>query len=217
MQGKIFAIGDIHGCYEKLILLLKRIPFDPGHDTLVFLGDYFDRGPDTRRVMDHLCSLRQDGVRIIPLIGNHEHLILEYHKTHDHALIPYLRQLGVESAIKSYGTGDLAQLNSLSFLPVEHMTFLSSLLPFWETKELLFVHAGLRHNRPLAEQTISDLCECREPFISSTVDYGKRVIFGHTPFVTPFVTPNKIGIDTGAVYGNLLTAIELPAIRFYHA
>lgn len=217
MNGKIFAIGDIHGCAAKLSLLLERLPFDPAHDTLVFLGDYLDRGPQAKEVLDQICRLRQDGVRIVPLMGNHEYLLLEYHKTGDQALLPYLRGLGLENTLESYGGASLSQLTSLTFMPPEHRAFLNSLLPYWETEEYIFVHAGLRQNQPLADQDISDLCEIREPFLSTDIDYGKRVIFGHNSFATPLVTPFRIGIDTGAAYGNLLTAVELPSLRFYHA
>ena len=217
MKGRIFAIGDIHGCAAKLELLLNRLPFDRAHDTLVFLGDYLDRGPDAKGVLDQLCRLRADGVRLIPLMGNHEYLLLEYHRSGDQALLPYLRRLGLENTLESYGGASLAELASLGFMPSEHRNFLASLLPYWETEEYIFVHAGLRHDQPLAEQDISDLCEVREPFLSQERDYGRRVIFGHTPFATPLLTPFRTGIDTGAVYGNLLTAVELPGLRFHHA
>ena len=217
MNGKIFAIGDVHGCAAKLEQLLQRLPFDREHDSLVFLGDYLDRGPDTKGVLDRICQLQTDGVRVIPLMGNHEYLLLEYHRSGDQALLPYLRRLGLENTLESYGGASLSALASLAFMPKEHRDFLSSLLPHWETEEYIFVHAGLRHDQPLAEQDISDLCEVREPFLSQERDYGKRVIFGHTPFATPLLTPFRTGIDTGAVYGNLLTAVELPGLHFHHA
>lgn len=217
MNAKIFAIGDIHGCSAKLDLLLDRLPLDPRRDTLVFLGDYLDRGPGAREVLDRLCRLRQDGVRIVPLMGNHEYLLLEYHKTGDLTLLPYLRRLGLENTLESYGGVSLLQLGTLDFLPAAHRNFLDSLVPYWETPDYIFVHAGLRHDQPLAEQDIADLCEVRDPFLADERDYGKLVVFGHTPFATPFITPGRIGIDTGAVYGNLLTAVELPERHFYHA
>jgi serine/threonine protein phosphatase 1 len=217
MSGKIFAIGDIHGCATRLELLLSRLPFDQAHDTLVLLGDYLDRGPEVKKVLDQLCRLRAEGVCMVPLMGNHEYLLLEYHRSGDQALLPYLRGLGLENTLESYGGASLAELNSLAFMPKEHRDFLLSLLAYWETEEYIFVHAGLRHNQPLCEQNIADLCEVREPFLSEERDYGKRVIFGHTPFVTPLLNPFRIGIDTGAVYGNLLTAVELPGLRFHHA
>lgn len=216
-SGRIFAIGDIHGCSKKLNMLLDRLPFDPKQDTLVFLGDYFDRGPGAREVLDRLCIMRREGVHIVPLMGNHEYLLLEYYKTQDNALLPYLRKLGLENTLESYGGASLSQLGSLDFLPAEHKDFLTSLLPYWETEDYIFVHAGLRHDQPLAEQDLPDLCEVRDPFLSEDRNYGKLIIFGHTPFATPFITPYKIGIDTGAVYGNLLTAVSLPDLHFYHA
>jgi len=217
MNGKIFAIGDIHGCAAKLEHLLKRLPFRRDRDTLVFLGDYLDRGPQAKGVLDQLCRLRDKGAHVVPLMGNHEYLLLEYHKTKDQTLLPYMRRLGLETTLESYGGAGPSQLASLSFLPTEHRAFLEALLPFWETPDYIFVHAGLRPGQPLADQDISDLCEVRESFLTSAIDYGKRVIFGHTSFAMPFITPSKIGIDTGAAYGNLLTAVELPAVRFYHA
>ena len=216
VNGKIFVIGDIHGCGDKLRILLERLPFDAGRDTLVCLGDYLDRGPDVKGVLDQLCRLRAEGVHLKALMGNHEYLLLEYHRSKDEVLLPYLRRLGMEKTLESYGGASLAQLGDLAFMPGEHRDFLATLLPCWETDEYIFVHAGLRFEQPLSEQDISDLCEVREPFLSDERDYGKRIIFGHTPFVTPLVTANKIGIDTGAVYGNLLTAVELPSLRFYH-
>ena len=217
VNEKIFVIGDIHGCADKLRLLLERLPFDAGRDTLVCLGDYLDRGSDVKGVIDQLCRLRTEGVHLVALMGNHEYLLLEYHRSQDQALLPYLRRLGMEKTLASYGGASLAELGDLAYMPGEHRDFLASLLPYWETDEYIFVHAGLRYGRPLSVQDISDLCEVREPFLSDERDYGKRIIFGHTPFVTPLVTANKIGIDTGAVYGNLLTAVELPGLRFYHA
>lgn len=217
MKGNIFAIGDIHGCADKLKRLLDRLPLDPRCDTLVLLGDYLDRGPAARAVLDQLCGLRAQGVHLVALMGNHEYLLLEYHRSGDQALLPYLRRLGLEKTLESYGNVNLAELASLAFLPPAHREFLDSLLPYWETEEYIFVHAGLRPDLPLAAQSMTELCEVREPFLTSDHDYGKRVIFGHTPFATPLVTPYKIGIDTGAAYGQMLTAVELPALRFYHA
>lgn len=217
VNGKIFAIGDIHGCADQLRRLLERLPFDAGRDTLVFLGDYLDRGPDVKGVLDQLCRLRAEDVHLQALMGNHEYLLLEYHRSQDAVLLPYLRRLGMEKTLESYGGASLAELGALTYMPAEHRDFLASLLPYWETDEYIFVHAGLRFGHPLNEQDISDLCEVREPFLSDDRDYGKRIIFGHTPFVTPLVTATKIGIDTGAAYGNLLTAVELPGLRFYHA
>jgi serine/threonine protein phosphatase 1 len=217
MQESIFAVGDIHGCHEKLERLLDRLPVKRPRDTLVFLGDYLDRGREARKVLDVLCGMRQKGFKVIALMGNHEYLLLEYHKTADPGLLPLLRRIGIEKTLESYGDITLSQIATFSFLPEEHREFLFSLLPYWQTDEYLFVHAGLNPLVPLEEQTAADLFEIREPFLNNDSAFGRRVIFGHTPFATPYVTANKIGIDTGAVYGNLLTAVQLPAERFFHA
>ena len=92
--------------------------------------------------------------------------------------------------------------------------FLKELHPYYETTDYIMVHAGLRYGIPLEHQTPDDLVWIREEFIYSEQDFGKRVIFGHTPFVRPLVLPNKIGIDTGAVYGNQLTCLILPDLEF---
>jgi serine/threonine protein phosphatase 1 len=215
--GKIFAIGDIHGCYEKLRELMERLPYDPQQDTLVFLGDYIDRGPQSREVLTYLCQLRREAEKVVMLMGNHEYLMLEYHRSGDPALLPFLRQLGIDKTLNSYGVNHPQSLQDMLFLPAEHRDLLDSLLPYWETEDYIFVHAGLDPNLSLAQHDLSTLCETRAAFITDEHDYGKLVIFGHTAFDMPFVTPTRIGIDTGAVYGNLLTAVELPARIFYHA
>ena len=215
--GKIFAIGDIHGCYDKLRRLMERLPYDPEQDTLVFLGDYIDRGGQSREVLDYLCQLHRQGKNVVMLIGNHEYLMLEYHRTGDPALLPFLRHLGIDKTLNSYGVSRPQSLHEMFFLPEEHRKLFDSLLPYWETEDYIFVHAGLEPGLPLEQHDLSSLCETRSAFLSEEYDYGKLVIFGHTPFEMPLVTPTRIGIDTGAVYGNFLTALELPSRIFYHA
>lgn len=214
---KIFAIGDIHGNLAKLRELLGRLPYRPGRDRLVFLGDYLDRGPDAAGVLDLLCQLRQRDPGLIALLGNHEYLLLEYHRTGDPALLPYLRKLGIDTTLGSYGVHTGFGLQALAFLPAAHLAFLKGLRLYWESPDYIFVHAGLEAGLPLAEQDATTCCEARDSFITSDYDFGKKVIFGHTEFELPLVTATKIGIDTGAGHGNLLTAVELPGENFYHA
>jgi len=217
MQGKIFAIGDIHGCYHKLRELMARLPYTPGRDRLVFLGDYINRGPDSAKTLDYLCRLRKENPDMIALMGNHEYLLLEYHQSNDPVLLPYLRGMGIDATVSSYKQSGGFNLQPLSFLPREHLGFLVSLLPYWQTPEYIFVHAGLEPDIPIEENDLPILCQARDTFITSKHDFGKKVIFSHTPFELPLVTPNKICIDTGAVYGNLLTAVQLPDEIFFHA
>ena len=215
--GRIFAIGDVHGCAGKLATLLERLPLDAQRDTLIFLGDLIDRGPGSMEVIETICRLQRQGVEVVGLIGNHEYLLREYQRSGDTLLLPYLRANGIEATLTSYGAASQRGLIDLSFMPPEHRAFLGTLRPYWETDDFIFVHAGIMPGIPLAEHDLPTLCEKRGEFLTREVPIGKRVIFGHTPFATPLLTPTKIGIDTGAVYGNLLTAVELPAVRFYHA
>lgn len=215
--GKIFAIGDIHGSYNKLHGLLDRLPYTPGRDRLVFLGDYLDRGPDSAKVLDLLCELKERDAGLVTLLGNHEYLLLEYYRSGDPILLPYLRGMGLDATLDSYGPDRNVNLQTLSFLPKEHLDFLLALVPYWESPHYIFVHAGLEPNIPLAANDLTTLCEVRDTFLALDHDFGKKVIFGHTPFELPLVTSHKIGIDTGAMYDNLLTAIQLPDEIFFHA
>lgn len=221
MPERIFVIGDIHGCLDKLELLWERIDPRPGMDQLIFLGDYIDRGDDSSGVLDYLLELKEIYTDTVFLMGNHEKMFKDFLAGVDRALFIYN---GGESTLKSYlvrmedyregrqGVLDEEALNQL--VPEQHRGFLEELKPYYETDGYIMVHAGLKHGVPLENQSLDDLVWIREEFIYSEEDFGKRVIFGHTPFVRPLVLPNKIGIDTGAVYGNNLTCVILPDMKF---
>lgn len=212
MTRKIFAVGDIHGCYDKLVAMMKILPWrkDEG-DLLLFIGDYIDRGPKSREVVDYLVRLRREGGDFVFLKGNHEKMLLDYYIQQKDQML-YVANGGAET-IASYVEGGIGR--KAFVLPEDHLEFFLSLTLFYETEDYIFVHAGLRDNVPLNEQSEEDLLWIREEFIYSAYDWSKRVIFGHTALEIPFVTPGKIGIDTGAVYGNKLTAVELPRMKFY--
>ncbi len=203
----IYAIGDIHGCLYALEALLEKIPLRWGEDFLVFLGDYIDRGPDPRRVLEVIMELKESyPTRVIPLMGNHEWMFLRYLE-------------GIEQEIYLMNGGDvtLAQFmrEGILSVPEEYVNFVKNLPLYWETERYIFVHAGLKPKKPLSQQSPEDLLFIRHEFIYSNYDWGKRVIFAHTPFARPFLAPNKIGIDTGCVYGGELTALVLPEVDFY--
>lgn len=193
------------------------LPLDPHLDLLVFLGDYINRGPESKEVIDILLDLRQRVQNIVFLMGNHEHAIMEYAGTGDPDELRLLRPLGVEETLKSYGDKQVRQLRDLSFLPREHRSFLEGLLLFFRAESYLFTHAGIIPGEDIQTCSPDRLLSVRGPFLEYTGTLKETVVFGHTPFLTPFVTRDRIGIDTGAVYGNLLTAVELPVNRFYHA
>jgi|WetSurMetagenome_2_1015567.scaffolds.fasta_scaffold245526_1 serine/threonine protein phosphatase 1 len=212
MSRKIFAVGDIHGCYDKLAAMMKILPWrkDEG-DLLLFIGDYIDRGPKSREVVDFLVRLRQQGGEFVFLKGNHEKMLLDYYIQQKDQML-YVANGGAET-IASYVEGGIGR--KAFVLPEEHLEFFLSLALYHETEDYIFVHAGLKDGVPLNEQSEEELLWIREEFIYSAYDWNKRVIFGHTALEIPFVTPGKIGIDTGAVYGNKLTAVELPRMKFY--
>lgn len=207
--GRYFAIGDIHGCLRSLEALLKLVlpQVDPERDTIVFIGDYVDRGPDPRGVIQRIIDLKRDYPRVVALKGNHEDMLLGWVEE-GRDLDLYLFN-GGGSTIRSYEREGRFQI------PEEHMEFLRSLVLYHETENYLFVHAGLRPGVPLEQQDPMDLLWIRGEFIRSRADFGKVVVFGHTPLREPLVMPNKIGIDTGAVYGGRLTCVELPTLKFY--
>jgi len=209
---KIFAIGDIHGCYDRLTTLMGKIPIDGSRDTLVFIGDYIDRGPNSVEVVDYLIQLKNRVPGTIFLKGNHEDMLDKFLNGADR--FNYLLN-GGQQTLDSYLTKSVE--SEFSPIPPDHMEFYKSLRLFYETKEFIFVHAGLRPRVSLESQKTEDLLWIRGKFVSSKYDFGKRVIFGHTPLKKPLVEANKIGIDTGAVYGNALTCVQLPDLVFFKA
>ena len=216
VMGKIFAIGDIHGCLSKLERIISRIGIDNKENTLIFIGDYIDRGPDSRGVVDFVLDLKRKKHRVICLKGNHEQMFLDYaclNKNED----LYLSN-GGETTIASYGYRNVHGNRELN-VPDSHIKFFDSLLPYYETDDYIFVHAGLRENIALKDQKIQDMLWIRHDFIMSSYDFGKTVVFGHTPMShsKPLFLPGRIGIDTGAAYGGFLTCIELPSKKIYQA
>jgi len=214
-MNKIFAISDIHGCLDKLEELIGKIPADPQKDQLVFLGDYIDRGKYSRKVADYVISLKKIFQNIVYLMGNHELMFLHYLEGIDEEL--YLANGGRHTLLDYDIAGTDAPEERKNKIPVKHLQFYQSLFPYYETENYLFVHAGLIPGLEPSKQKIDDLVWVRRDFIDSADDFGKIVVFGHTPFGRPLIEKNKIGIDTGAVYGAQLTCIELPDKIIYQA
>lgn len=202
---KTYVIGDIHGCYQSLVDLLELI--GDTDDTLIFLGDYIDRGPDSKKVVDFLLQLKKERPCVITLLGNHESMFLRYLKGVDHQL--FLRS-GGQCTLDSYGINSKSGNALHTYIPEGHLFFFNSLLLNWEDEKYIYVHAGLQPGLHLSLQADDWCLWARDEFIYSSYDYNKRVIFGHTVFKEPFVRPEKVGIDTGAVYGGSLTCLVLP-------
>ncbi len=204
---RIFAVGDIHGCAEALERLLEKLPFDPEEDLLIFLGDYIDRGPEPRRVIEMVKALRdRHPERVVALSGNHEWMFKRYLK-------------GIETEVFLFNGGEATlrdyYRNGRLDIPEDHLSFLESLPLYYETADYFFVHAGVRPERPLRAQEEEDLLWIREGFYYYPGRFPKKIVFGHTPFPEPLILSDRLGIDTGCVYGGRLTAIELPEEKIY--
>ena len=204
-DGRLLAVGDIHGCRSLLDELLEEVaPED--RDQLVFLGDYVDRGPDSRGVIERLLELRDRWPQTVFLRGNHEQMFLDY--LEDRQRLPFLIN-GGQTTLESYGGG------SMPAIPDRHRDFLNSLPTSYVRGDFIFVHAGLRPGTPLADQDEEDLLWIRGEFLDSDFDWGKTVVFGHTHLEKPFVAERRIGVDTGAVYGKVLTCCDVRSRRFW--
>jgi serine/threonine protein phosphatase 1 len=208
-MGRLFVVGDIHGCARELEALLAALPLARG-DTLAFIGDYIDRGPESRAVVDMLLGLRgRDDVTTVFLKGNHEDMCLA-HLGRRGQWGEAWRMNGGVTTLRSYGVpSQLAGPEAAAHFPAAHLEFFESLRFSFLADPFLLVHAGIRPARPLDEQDTEDLLWIREEFIMSPHNLPYTVVFGHTPQRQVLVDlPYKIGIDTGCVYGGRLTAVE---------
>ena len=209
-EAKTFIIGDVHGCLEMLKRLIDTLHWNPAFDRLIFIGDYIDRGQDSKGVIEFILQLQANSALVECVIGNHERMFLDYLS---HADSQSFILNGGLSTLRSYKTP--ARKTETPLIPSSHFNFLSSLKNMIELDKYYIVHAGFRPDKRVADQEFLDLIWIRDEFIYSDCNFGKMVIFGHTPFYSPLIMKNKIGIDTGAVYGNRLTCLELPEKRFH--
>jgi serine/threonine protein phosphatase 1 len=211
--GLTYVIGDIHGCLGKLQRLLARCTehADGRPATLVLLGDYIDRGPDSAGVIRTIMQLQtqqQSSVffEVAALEGNHEAVALD---VVDGAARPdsWLEQGGTET-LQSYGVADARDL------PPEHVTWLRALPLSRDDGLRFFVHAGIDPDKPYDAQDAHDLMWIREPFLSDSREYDRLIVHGHTPQKSgvPDWRGNRLNVDTAAVYGGPLTAAIFNAV-----
>jgi serine/threonine protein phosphatase 1 len=219
--SRVYAIGDIHGRLDLLDQLIAKIDLDlkqtPSTSSFVVtLGDYIDRGPNSRGVIERLAQ-NPFPVPYVALKGNHEELFEAFFE--DPTIGSHWRQLGGLETLHSYGVPVSQLMRGKGFseaadllrekVPEAHLTFLSSLRTSASYGSFFLCHAGVRPGVPLDRQTAQDLLWIREEFLSSRKDFGKRVVHGHTPTAEPEVLPNRINIDTGAYMTGLLTCVVL--------
>ncbi|MEE4214265.1 MAG: metallophosphoesterase family protein [Bacteroidales bacterium] len=218
MSDRLFAIGDSHGCYESLETLVHDVVRAGKKDKIILLGDYIDRGPDSKPVLDFIMTLMDEGYDVVPLRGNHEDMMIKA------ALSPmdnynWMRNGGYET-LNSFGVTSVEEIDS------RYMEFVSS-LPFYHREDkFIFVHGGFNDDIPDPfEDTYSMIWERRYEY-HSAVFKDKTIVHGHRPHALSELeeqlekSPSVINIDTGCVYGKEhglgdLTAIELRGMRLY--
>lgn len=227
----VYAVGDIHGRSDLLADLRGRILEDARRSraharTIVYLGDYVDRGRGSSDVLDILINEPLPGFQSVHLKGNHEDLMLRFLSApRDEVWLIN----GGDATLESYGvTGPWMAVDSVSLadlrrrlqqaLPEAHLRFLLNLRPHHTVGDYFFVHAGVRPGIALEQQRPEDLLWIRGRFLDSAADFGKRVVHGHSIAPRPEVRPNRIGIDTGAFATDRLTAaaFEGTDVRFLH-
>ncbi|BBK39658.1 metallophosphoesterase [Allostella sp. ATCC 35155] len=218
----VYAIGDVHGRDDLLGALHDRIAADAAgrnarRRLLVHLGDYVDRGPASRQVLDRLAGAPPPGFESVALKGNHEAFLLAFLHGREAAAGWLLN--GGGATLASYGVEppdpwdsedvDRAREQFRAALPDRHRSFLSGLRLLHQEGDYLFVHAGIRPWAPLDRQVEADLLWIREPFLEWPKAFGPVVVHGHTITNAPDVRANRIGIDTGAFGTGVLTALAL--------
>ncbi len=207
-QGKTYVIGDIHGCLEELEYLLEFLN-PAADDTLCFLGDYIDRGPKPHGVVARLIRLSEEGARCIFLKGNHEDMFLSYMGFDGHYGEAFLFN-GGESTMAAYRIQGLRGRAAAERVPPDHLAFLLGLRSHTQLGRFHCVHAGVRPTRALDDQSDEDRYWIREDFILKEHPFPAIVLFGHTPQREVLMhLPFKVGLDTGLVYGNKLSCLEL--------
>jgi serine/threonine protein phosphatase 1 len=217
---RLYVIGDIHGrldLLERAIAAICRDVKAHGSDALtVTLGDYIDRGPASRGVIDRLAE-NPFPTPYVALKGNHE-AMLEDFLSHP-SVGMHWRMQGGEATLHSYGVSVRSLMarkanveaaeRLRAVLPAQHVKFLRSLKTALCHGKFFLCHAGVRPGVPLGSQSEEDLLWIRDPFLNSTMDFGKIVVHGHTPTAEPEVLPNRINIDTGAFATGRLTCVAL--------
>jgi serine/threonine protein phosphatase 1 len=230
-RQRLYVIGDIHGRADLLDRMIELISADldaaPAADPLtVTIGDYVDRGPDSRAVVERLAQNPFPG-DFVALKGNHEQLLEDF--LGDPSIAEHWRRLGGIETLHSYGVDvgltmrgrdyPVAAAAMRQSVPQAHLDFLAGLSTSLVVGRYFLCHAGIRPGVPLPQQRKEDLLWIRNPFLDSRTDFGMTVVHGHTPVEQPEILPNRINIDTGAFMTGRLTCAVLEGahIRFLTA
>lgn len=218
---RVYAVGDIHGCYNLLKGVLEKIDTDlqkrPKIENinLIFLGDYIDRGPDSKKVIDEFTKDKKDNIQRIYIKGNHEDTLLQF--IENPSVLDSWQHYGGLETLYSYGVdmrlmkkGNAAVRDAfLSALPEKHFKFYQELSTSFLLGDYFFCHAGIKPCVPLDQQEEDDLLWIRNEFLHHSEGHEKVIVHGHTPVKTPEIWKNRINIDTGAYASGKLTCLML--------
>ena len=214
--SRIYAIGDVHGRLDLLTRLHMLIAADAakaasGRRVIVYLGDYVDRGPDSRGVIDLLLNQPLAGFEHVHLMGNHEDYLLQFLERAE--VGPHWCAYGGFDTLASYGVRaadfEAARRRLAEAIPPAHVAFMRGLKLTHAEGGYMFVHAGVKPGTALAEQRAEDLLWIRNEFLDSADNFGACVVHGHTIVEAPEQRGNRIAIDTGAFFTGRLTALVL--------
>ncbi|WP_347404009.1 metallophosphoesterase family protein [Mesorhizobium sp. WSM4887] len=218
----VYAIGDVHGCYDELRTLEQKIELDAlqfrGRKIIIMLGDYVDRGPNSRRVVEHLMAPPPEGFMRVCLAGNHEVAMLAYLDGHL-SLEPWLRVGGRETLFSYgidpdrladlYGSSEEVDERIREAIPATHVAFMRTLPVMICSERFLFVHAGIRPGIALEAQDEADLLNIRSEFLAAAHRLDRWVVHGHTIVDVPTLDGRRLGIDTGAFQSGRLTGLRI--------
>jgi serine/threonine protein phosphatase 1 len=227
MLTRTLVVSDIHGCYDKWIKLLKKVEFAPKEDCLIILGDYVDRGNQSKEVVDHIAYMVQAG-EAIALRGNHDQRFMEWttlnNTFHDTKFVEHGGLQTINSYCESkYSLEDLLKPNVLEQAKASirknyraHIQFLDSLPLYYEDEYHIYVHAGLNpFYKNWKEQPEKDFIWIRDAFVKHPTVVDKMVVFGHSKTIDIhgsgdiWFGGDKIGIDGGCAYGLQLNGLEI--------
>lgn len=220
IKGRRFAIGDVHGCAETLQYMIENELKATTKDTLYLLGDYIDRGPDSKGVIDYILKLKEENYKIETLRGNHEEMLLEAIADHGEKLDVWLWN-GGEETLKSFG------IKTVTGFPEKYIEFYKKLKYYIELEDYLLVHAGFNFVSGKPFEDFFSMVWIRNMEINKQVLGGRRIVHGHTP--TPYFkiqealadeTNMEINLDAGCVYKNYpglghLAALNLDTLELH--
>lgn len=218
---RILAISDIHGELELFDELLKKVNYNPEEDQLVLLGDYIDRGPDSKGVLNRVMELKDKGA--IVLRGNHDEMMVNFIDGKLGSKERWERNKGL-ATLQEYDSALTRVTNPLTKEFTAHVNFIKTLDYYYETDDYIFVHAGVEPGVPMDSTDKYKLVWIREEFYDN-YNGEKTVVFGHTPtsflwgerkLDVYFGENNIIGIDGAAAYGGQLNCLELPSKTVYN-